>query len=500
MLKKFLRETFSYLPALILPALTGFISAPILTRLFLPAEYGNYALAMGLAEFLFALSCSGFASGAMRFYPGYRERKLLKTFFATLTSSLAMVVFFVSLVTIALWLSLRSMLPADLAPLLLLGLLIFMVEVFFKVSQDVLLSQERGRIYTIFELIKRYGSLTLGLFLVLVFGLNVEGLLLGDFLIMLLALPFLLRIMQRKQRFSWIKFDRRTFNHFWRYAWPLALGNMAMWFLRVSDRYIIRWFRSESEVGLYSVSFNLSVRSIDLLVAMFMLGIGPLVFNAWERQGRAETEKALAMITRYFVLVCIPAATGLTLLGAPFVRLMTAANYHEGYRIVGFIAFSSVFYGLSQLASMGLLIQEHTRRIAINQIFAAAVNIVLSLFLVPQYGFVGAGISTLVGYIILFILQAAGGRKLLKWRVPVRTLTNLILATLVMAGSVVGFNWIAEDLIGLAEIWHLLIGVLLGAGVYFMVLCLVREFQAYEKTLVSEALRGVTVRIRMKGA
>ena len=72
----------------------------------------------------------------------------------------------------------------------------------------------------------------------------------------------------------------------WHYARPLALGNMAMWGLRLSDRYIIGLFRPMTEVGLYSVAYTISDKSIDLLVALFLLTRGPMLMNIWEAQGR----------------------------------------------------------------------------------------------------------------------------------------------------------------------------------------------------------------------
>jgi O-antigen/teichoic acid export membrane protein len=59
-----------------------------------------------------------------------------------------------------------------------------------------------------------------------------------------------------------------------------------MWGLRVSDLFIIGLFRPEREVGIYSVSYNISSKSIELLVSMFLLGVSPILFRTWENEDR----------------------------------------------------------------------------------------------------------------------------------------------------------------------------------------------------------------------
>jgi len=474
MLKTFVRDMVTYLPSKLLPALTGFITAPILTRLFLPAEYGNYALALGVSGFLFALTCSGFGASVIRFFPVYQAKSEVGVFFVILSGSVGMVITAVSMISFSALLLLRGHLPAALYPLLLISILIFIVQAIFTVFMQVVRAQERSGLYTVLELLTRYGSLGLGLLLVIVFAFQVEGLLWGELLALALALPLLLFLITRGVNIRPGHFRSSDASQIWRYAWPLALGNMAMWGLRLSDRYIIAFFRPGSEVGLYSVAYTLSGKSIDMLVALFLLSMGPMVMNIWESQGREATEKALTMITRLFLISCLPAAAGLSLLALPFVALLTAEAYHEGYHIVGYVAFSSFASGLSQIASMGMLLKKETRRIALNLIVAALVNLGLNLALVPRFGFVAAGFTTLVGYAVLFVLQAYASRPYLTWRVPFRTLRNVLIATACMGLAVWGVCAVPGNR-GDLHLGYLFLSIFVAVIVYFTSLLLLGE-------------------------
>ena len=285
-----------------------------------------------------------------------------------------------------------------------------------------------------------------------------------------------------------IRFGRTDGSHIrkiWNYGFPLAIGNMAMWGLRLSDRYLIALFRPESEVGLYSAAYNLSGKSIEILAALFGLSTFPILVKIWENEGREATENTLALFTRLYLILGIPAATGLCLFASPFVSLFAAEAYHEGYRVVGPVAFSSFFWELTLIAGFGLLIKKKTLAIAANQIITALINIGLNLLLIPRYGFVIAGITTLTGYLALFILQYFSSRRYLTWRFPYKSLRNILTATLLMGSLAFWIYGLSGSRTELRP-GYFLFSVALAIPVYFGTLWLLGELNEFE--------RGVAVR------
>ena len=293
-------------------------------------------------------------------------------------------------------------------------------------------SQERSASFTSIQLITHYGSLGVGLLLVIVWGFRINGLLWGTFLTLILPLPFLISQATKGIAFRPQRFQFNDAIQMWEYAWPLTLGNVAMWGLRVSDLFIISSFRSERDVGLYSVSYNISAKSIELLVALFLLSVSPLVYRTWETEGKEATEKSVTMVTRVYLILCLPATVGLTVLAFPFVALLTAPDYYEGSRIVGYVVFSSFVWGLANIAVLGIAIKKQAHLLAGTQIIAAATHIGLQLLLVPRFGYIAAAISTLIGYTVLLVLQTLGSRSHLAWKFPFKTLRNTLIASSIM--------------------------------------------------------------------
>jgi len=490
-LRKFVKDIAIYSPSQFLPAITAFITTPILTRLFPPAEYGYWALAASLSGFLVSLAASGFGSAVIRFYPAYKAKATLNVFFATIGVSVGSAITVVAAVSFLTLLLFKKYIPAALYPLLPLVIMIFIANSIFSVFIAVMRAQGRSGSFTSFQLFMNYGSLGVGLLLVAVFGFRVEGLLWGTFLALLLTLPFLIFLTTKGVGIHPHHFHLPDALQIWQYAWPLIMGNVAMWALRVSDLFIIRSFRPERDVGLYSVSYGLSAKSIELLVGLFLLSVSPLVYSTWENKGREATENTLRMVTRVYLILCLPAAVGLSILAFPFVALLTTPDYYEGSRIVGFVAFSSFIWGLANIAMMGIAIKKRARRIGANQIAAASTHIGLQLLLVPRFGYVAAAISTLIGYTVLLVLQTIASRPHLTWRFPFSTLRNVIAASVVMGLAAWGIYGISGDGSKGSPV-YLFLSIGIAVVTYFFCLWFLGEVKEKEKQAVLQLWYRVT--------
>lgn len=478
MIKSFLQDMLIYLPTKVLPALTGLITTPILTRIFLPDEYGDWALALGATDFLFAIAMSGIGTAALRFFPAYKVKGNLNGFFSNVLAMTAAVAGSMSMLSAAGLVLFHGQIDSVLFPLLWISILIFAVNSFYTIFMEVLRVQQKSGLFTKLNLTNYYGGLILGLIFVLAFGLRIEGLMYGTVLVQILAIPLLIRATMQGVQVSPNLLDSSSMAAIWSFAWPLAFGNTAFWGLRLSDRFVIEFFRPGIEVGLYSAVYNISDRTINLAVTLFLMSLGPAVANSWEAQGRENTERLITRLTRLFLIICLPVTVGLTCLALPFITLLTGEAYHEGYRIVGFVAFSTFAWGLSRIACWGLILNNKTFRFAMNQLLAGALNIGLNILLVPLYGYVVAAVTTLIGYSLLLILQAHASRKYLTWRLPVGTLFRVGGAALLMGAVVYAAN--ALDAWN-SELIPTLCKITLGASVYTATLWTFGEITAEEK-------------------
>lgn len=483
MLKKFIKDIARYSLSQLLPALTAFITTPILTNLFAPEEYGKWALTLSISSFLVALTASGLGSAVIRFYPAYKARSSLTTFFSTISITTGVVTVAAAAVASFILFLFRNFFPSALVEFLPLIVFIFIAQSIFTIYMAVMRAQERSSVFTTFQLLLNYGGLGVGLLFVIGFNFRVDGLLLGTLLTLILIVPSLFYFATKGFGVQIRHFQMADALQMVDYALPLTLGSVAMWGLRLSDLFIISFFSSERAVGLYTVSYNISSKSIELLVTLFLLSVSPLLMNTWERDGQEATEKTLTMVTRVYLIVCLPATVGLSVLSFPFVALLTSPEYYEGYRIFWLVALSSFVWGLANIAQMGMAIKKRTRRLGANQIIAAVIHIGLAVLLVPRFGYAVAAATTLVGYSVLLILHTLSSRPHLPWHFPFATLRNVLAASSVMGlitYMVYGLSGKANDV----SIVYLVLSVLAAVPSYFFLLWVFGEIKEKEKEFI----------------
>lgn len=473
--KRITKDLLTYLPAKALPGLAAFITVPIYTHLFTPSEFGYYTLAVAAAEFLLLGTTTGFGQAAVRYFSKYQLVSNLSNYYSSVFISIGLITVATSLICVLILLIFGSLISTILYPLLWAALLLFIVSAVNSILMDVLRGQEKSKLYSTIWIGQTYGGIAVGLILVLVFGFGIEGLILGQSIGLIVVTIPLIFSMKKSFPKSSSSFHRSDFKQLWSFAFPYTFGNIAFWSLSLADRYIIEVIRGSHEVGLYSIASKLSSKSIQLLVGLFFLVPAPIISRLWEEKGRKATEEALTSFTRMFLLMIIPAVTGLIVVSSPLIRLIADEAYYDGHRAIWLVAIASMGLGLSDLGSSGCMVTNNTKRIALNQCVAAFAGLILNFILVPRMGFMGAAISAAVCFSLLAFLQSISSAKFLTWRWPTKTLWHVVVASLAMSVFVLFLQRGFPVNTTLLQVLNLLLSIGVGTLIYGVVLYILGE-------------------------
>jgi len=470
MIKELIKDGLKYIPSQIVPAIVGLISIPIVTRLFPPADYGNYILVLSTVTVLTTL-VGWLSMGIIRFYPAYERDKKLDIFYSTVIQWLFISVFGISVLFLTVLLIAKNYISQNLYNLMLIGVGVFICLSFFQTLLSFLRAKRLVGWYSGFFSWKSVGMYVIGLGLILGFNFGIEGLLWGTIISIILVIPWVWK--KALNKFSLFK-KKSSFSlsqEMAAYGFPLVIGNLAAWILSLSDRYILEFFRGPQEVGVYSASYAIGEHSILLIASLFLLAVGPLSIHIWEKEKKEKSRIFLTKTTRYFLLTCIPAVTGISVLARPILDVFTGADYFAGYTILPFIAGGIFFLGLSQRFGTVLTFYKKTIYNMWTLIIAGGVNLGLNLILIPKYGYFVAAITTLIGYIVMLILIVYFSRKFFIWPFPFKTLLRCMVASLIMG---VGVYFLVNSLY-FHSLVNLILGILFGIVIYSICIILFKE-------------------------
>lgn len=473
-----------YLPAQIVPGVVGFIATPIVTRLFAPEVYALYSLALATA-LVCTLLLAWQPMATIRFYPAYETRGE-SGLFQSVTVRLLLISMLAAAVLMALVLLVaRARLSSPFVSLLWVTVPLVVCRLAFAVMQHLLRITRQVGLYSIFAVWHSAGGLALGLVLILALGVGIEGLLWGATASLLVILPFLWRkAVPARAPIPEGSVGPLTRNMM-SYAFPLVATNLCAWALRLSDRYILQGFRGSAEVGIYSASYNIADNTITLLSVLIMSAGGPLLMQTWEREGERASAALLTTITRFFLLLCIPAAVGMSVLSKPLVEVMTGEAYHEGHRIMVYIVTGAFLLGLQQRYQAPFLFRRQTLVLTATVVAAALLNIGLNLCFVPLYGYIAAAVTTLISYAFLAALTIGLSLRRLVWRFPLMSLVRAGGSSAVMALCLC----ILLKLMGGPPLVRLLVCTTVGVLVYGAMLCASRELSERERKSLWAAIK-----------
>jgi O-antigen/teichoic acid export membrane protein len=231
---------------------------------------------------------------------------------------------------------------------------------------------------------------------VAVFHWGAIGLVVGNFtgtLVVYLAL-----VAYRTEQLG-LEFDRTLFRGMQQFGMPLVPSALALWAINFVDREFLVWYTNKAEVGVYSAAVKIA--SVITFVMIAFRTAWPAFAYSIEDDG--EAKRTYAFVLTYLLAFASWVALALGALAPWWTRLLTAPHYQRAEKGVALLAFAGAVYAGYTVLAIG---SGRARRTQLNWVVTgvgAAANVGLNFWLIPRWGMVGASISTLAAYVVLFI-------------------------------------------------------------------------------------------------
>lgn len=497
MIKDLLKDIGKYLPSQIVPGLAGLVLLPIITRLFPPEDYGNYVLVRYMLTIMGTLTVGWLAAAIIRLHSVYSVNNTLHEFVGAMILLAAVVIAAVTALGVSVLLVMGAGGSSEVLVLIRVGLAVFVSESVFRILTAYLRAERRVGWYSATMAWVNIARLGLGILLVTTFGFGVEGLLWGTLLAIAVIIPVVWRVaIGRFLPRGWtFRSALPIFRKAAGYGLPLIVVQLASLVIMLSDRYVIAWFRDSTEVGIYSAGYIIPQQTVHIIGTMFVMASGPILYKIWDKDGPSVAGGLISRLTRYYLLLAIPAAVGLTVLARDIMRVLTGPEYQAGYRVVPWVAWSVFLIGITNRFSVVLTCAKRTRVIMYCNLFCAALNVGLNMIFVPLFGYVAAAVTTLVSFAVDLALKVTISRRYLTWRYPFGSLARISVAGAAMGGVV----YLLGRTLPMSPLVTVLLAIVAGAVVYGGMLLAVGEFRPEEIQGVRRVV-GRILRVGRRGA
>jgi len=427
-LSKLFKNTMLYGTHDVLEKATALLLIPVYTAFLTPREYGIISLMTLVISTLLIIYLSGQHGAALRYYFDYKNdpaRK--KAMLGSIFFYLLLLPLFLCLLLVLLGDSIFSSIFKDI-PYYPYGLLTVLASFFLVVPQlklTIWMAGESVKSYMTFSIARFVLSTLLILLFIVVFRWGAAGKLLGNTIgygiFWIVAVVLMLKETGLKVSGKELKISLN-------YSLPLVPHLLAGLVLTMADRYMLDYFRDLTEVGIYSLGYNLG-SVMFFLAAAFEKSWFPFFFSTAESK---EAKEILPRVATYFATFSIFITLVLALFAREIVTLLADPSYMQAYTVIPVIALGILFNSIYLIPVKIFFYNKKTRAIFLFTGVAALVNIGLNLWLIPLYGMYGAAWATVGGYLSLFILVYQGSQKLFYIQYEISRLLSVAVTAIII--------------------------------------------------------------------
>ena len=201
-----------------------------------------------------------------------------------------------------------------------------------------------------------------------------------------------------------IKSGEKISKKYWKYAlkisFPLIWHLLAGYILSSSDKIMITKIISPTANALYSVSYTISM-VVSILWASMNNAWSPWAYEKMDEKDYNSLRTKSKPYTLFFLIIVFT-----FMLITPELLLIMGGNYYlQAKYVMPPVMVGYIFQFIYSLFVNIEFYHKKQKNIAFGTIVAALVNVILNLIFIPIFGYVAAAYTTLIGYILLYIIH-----------------------------------------------------------------------------------------------
>lgn len=370
-----------------------FLLLPFMVSILEPEEYGKIDL---------------FRTMSMVFTPiiglstlqsiGYFYFELNKSQFKNFVSTIQIFQLLTSLIALLITWILSSLLSNEMYILLLLSISYFLLNQFIESLLTIYRLEDSAKKYLFLKL------LNISLELIILFilyktlkeldwTLRVYPIILSSLIVSAFCFS-ILKKMNYKFKFSLLLLKKAL-----KYSTPLILHMISGYILNVGDRFFIKYFIGDSKLGDYAVTYQIGM-SVNFIFTSFNLAWTPTYFK-WMKENKTSSIYRVKKIIYYSVI-----AVGFIIFICWLLfkkNLIDNTKYEISTHLVLIVLISNLILSLYKFESNYYLYSNQTKKLSLITLISAIISIVFNIILIPIYGIIGAGYTTLFSFLFMYV-------------------------------------------------------------------------------------------------
>lgn len=442
--KKFLKNSFLYTITGALPIASPIILLPFYSNSLSTANFGYLGLYIGLTQLIQILITFSFDQVITTYYFEYKEDKLKLTKYIGSTVGLIIIIgisltFLLSIVGPWLFNLIYKDSNMSFYPYGLMTALTAIGTALFKVYTTLLIAKQKAERFFFSNLLNFFLVISISLIGLYVFPHTLIGPMWGRLLAALisfsLALIYLIKEFGFKMDFVFLQ---RTLS----FNLPLFSVGIISWFVANVDRYIINYFMTPSDIGIYEFALRCSIGIEVILGALFNTIVSP-IFSIWTKNKAHYSSKEVNRYYNVLTSICI-LIIALSIFCLPlFIPLIVSSKqYYASFEYIPLLCLGFILQVMWHMYSLPIMYEKKGDIMPKVLVLNCVVKIGLGCILIKFFGLNGAVWALFVTKIVYVLSLVIIGHNLFKLTY---NKTKIIILPVVYAIIVIVTNQLLPD-------------------------------------------------------
>jgi O-antigen/teichoic acid export membrane protein len=206
-------------------------------------------------------------------------------------------------------------------------------------------------------------------------------------------------------------FDGALFRRMLCYSLPMVVIGFAGIINEMLDRVLLKQLlpydlsTNMKMLGIYGACYKLSIL-MSLFIQAFRFAAEPFFFSY---AGNSDARAIYAKVLRFFVIFCVFIFLLVTLF-IDFFKYFVGPEFRVGLDVVPVLLLANLFLGIYVNLSIWYKLTDRTLIGAFVSLCAAALTVILNIWWIPVYGFMGSAWAHLIGYAGMAVVSFLLGR------------------------------------------------------------------------------------------
>ncbi|MEK7494785.1 MAG: flippase [Patescibacteria group bacterium] len=247
-----------------------------------------------------------------------------------------------------------------------------------------------------------------------------------------------------------LRFDFAYWKTFLKESLPMGATAIITFAYFKMDTILLSMMQSNTDVGIYNVAYKI-MENLIFFPAMLAGLILPLLsrFIYTDRpQFNDIADKTFAV----FIIIVTPLIMGTWFLAPQIISIVSGGGFEQSASVLRILVFAlgCIFFG--HYFNMLLVVSNAQKKLMQTLIVAAVFNIVLNLFLIPRYSYMGAAFTSVATELLVILLTGTLVFRHIGYLPSLRRVGRILLAGVLMGASLLLLSRASFLLAGAASV------------------------------------------------